>query len=148
MTFAKHVPRLPNSFVQAYYRSSADITPSRSPDLRASVPPPNVSAISHGNHLALPELRTAMHRGDEIDLASDRGSQKTIESASSETGVTYHFPTTMEPPAVTARPAERPKSSETRSVKSSNSGSPRSLKVAVTLPPGAAPANREKMPRL
>jgi hypothetical protein len=133
---------------QAYYPSTADITPRRSPDLPASFPPPSVPSISRNNHLALPELRSVTSRIEEHEGAS--GSSITSESPSSGSGVTYRFPTAVDARVVPAWATEGLGSSEVRA-ESSIASSPRSVRRGMgvsdsPLPPGAAPPNPTNEP--
>ncbi|CAD6579224.1 MAG: hypothetical protein TREMPRED_002428 [Tremellales sp. Tagirdzhanova-0007] len=130
----------------AYYRSTADVTPSRSPAYPASVPLPNLSSRTRGERLALPDVRQTVTRTDEIDVGSDHSSPKTAGSASSGIGVTYHFPPTMEGIDPSWAATDVPgghggKSASSASDSPRRMTSPRPMERASSpLPPGAAPS--------
>lgn len=107
---------------------------------------PKISSTAHGSHLGLPESRHPVARGEEHDAPTDRGSPRTFASASSGSGVTYHFPTIPERTELQTWNTEGMGNSEIRSM-SSTSNSPRSVRFGLSseergmspLPPGAAP---------
>lgn len=132
---------------QSYYRSTADVTPSLSPALNPSIPTPNIPSPLDRDHLALPGMiHTTIPRAEEHDVPTDRSSPKTFASASSGSGVTYHYPIGAPAPEHPAWTVDRLANSEIKSA-SSASSSPKSLRFGLAseervmspLPPGAAP---------
>ena len=97
----------------------------------------------NGSHLTLPELRSAIPRSEEQGPPSERGSPRTFNSASSGTGVTYHFPTAqmqMEGDGNEVGMDDfRSMSSSSGSVRITKDGLASKQGSRSPLPPGAAP---------